>query len=71
MMKFAFKFFDIDNSGLITVEDIVEIFKDNVKSDKDATSEFNKIINSIDKDENGKIDFEDFSKFMENFLKNL
>ena len=71
MMKFAFNFFDIDNSGLITVEDIVEIFKDNVKSDKDATSEFNKIINAIDKDENGKIDFEEFSKFMENFLNNL
>lgn len=71
MLRFAFNFFDIDNSGLITLEDIKEIFKDNVKRDKEAASEFNKILNTVDKDKNGKIDFEEFRQFMESLLNNL
>ena len=71
MLKYAFNFFDIDNSGLITVEDIIELFKDNVKSNFDGSSEFNKIISSIDKNENGEIDFDEFSKFMKNLLEEL
>ena len=69
MIRFAFNFFDLDNSGLITVEDIFSLFKDNVKSEKDADVEFKKIISVIDIDENGKIEFEEFSKFMKSLLE--
>ena len=71
MLKLAFDFFDIDNSGLITVEDIIQLFKDNVKINKEASSEFQKIIQTIDKNEKGKIDYEQFSIFMKNLLEQL
>ena len=71
MLKFAFDFFDVDNSGLITVEDIREIFKDNINCDKKATDEFNNIIQVIDKDNDGKINYDEFSTFMQTLLEQL
>ena len=71
MLKFAFDFFDVDNSGLITVEDIREIFKDNVNCDKKATDEFNNIIKIIDTDNDGKINYDEFSTFMKTILEEL
>ena len=69
MIKFAFNFFDTNNNGLITVEDIFELFKDNVKSEKEASEEFKKIISSIDINENGEIDLDEFTKFMKTLLE--
>lgn len=69
MIKFAFNFFDVNNNGLITVEDIFELFKDNVKSEKEASEEFKKIISSIDINENGEIDLDEFTKFMKTLLE--
>ena len=71
MIKLAFNFFDIDNSGSISVEDIFELFKENVDTRIDASSEFKKIISSIDIDENGQIDYEEFHKFMKTLLEEV
>ena len=71
MIKLAFNFFDIDNSGSISVDDIFELFKENVDTGIDASSEFTKIIKSIDIDENGYIDYEEFSKFMKTLLEEV
>ena len=71
MLKFAFNFFDQDKSGLITVEDITELFKNSSDPNKDVSEELKKIMNTLDKDENGKIDFEEFSKFMKTILEEL
>ena len=69
MIRFAFNFFDVNSNGLITVDDIFELFKDNAKNEKEAYEEFKKIISSIDIDENGQIDFDEFTKFMKTLLE--
>ena len=71
MMKSAFNFFDLDKSGLITIEDITELFKENIKDDTKANEELKKIIQSVDKDSDGKIDLEEFSIFMKTILEKL
>ena len=71
MIKLAFNFFDIDNSGTISVDDIFELFKENVHIGIDASSEFKKIISSIDINENGQIDYEEFHKFMKTLLEEV
>ena len=71
MMKFAFNFFDTEKTGLITVEDIIELFKDSTDEDIDATKEFTKLISAVDLDSNGKIDFNEFSTFMTSLLEKL
>ncbi len=67
-IKFAFNFFDQDKSGLITIEEIMHIFKDNSDKNKETLNEFKKIMNSLDKDSDGKINLEEFSKFMKSLL---
>jgi calcium-dependent protein kinase len=68
-IRFAFNFFDQDKSGLITIDEITELFKDNTDKDIDATKEFKKIIDSLDKDSDGRINIEEFSKFMKALLE--
>ncbi len=68
-IKLAFNFFDKDKSGLITIDEIIELFKDNTDNDIDAMNEFKKIVESLDKDDDGKIDLEEFSKFMKTILE--
>ena len=69
MIRFAFNFFDVDNSGKITMNDIIQLFKDNVKYEKEAENEFKKIIELVDIDSDGQISFEEFSKFMKSVLE--
>ena len=69
--RFAFNFFDPKKSGFITVKDITHLFKDSCEKDADLPTELNKLLDSIDINKNGKIDFEEFSNFMKNFLEQL
>ena len=69
MMKFAFNFFDQDKSGLITIDEITDIFKENTDDDVEASNLFKNIISSIDKDSDGKIDFNEFSILMKTLLE--
>ena len=72
MLKFAFNFFDVDKSGTITIEKISALFKeDNSKNEKEATEELKNIIKSIDKNDDGEINFEEFSQLMKSLLNNL
>ena len=71
MMKFAFNFFDQDKSGLITIDEMIEIFKDNADDNIDINKEFKNLIGSLDSDSDGKIDFNEFSLFMKNLLEQL
>ena len=72
MIKLAFNFFDVSNDGLITFEDIIELFHDNtdMEKDKEAKEEFEKIIKSFDANNEGKINLEVFSNFMKVLLEN-
>lgn len=71
MMKFAFNFFDTEKTGLINIEDLIELFKDSTDEDIDATKEFTKLISAVDLDSNGKIDFNEFSTFMSSLFEKL
>jgi Ca2+-binding EF-hand superfamily protein len=74
MLKFAFNFFDKDKNGSISVEEIEDLFKDNttyVNDDKALSSELKKIIEKLDKDKDGLIDFKDFSSFMKSLLEKI
>ena len=69
MIKFAFNFFDQDKSGIITIDEIEDLFKDNILDDFESSNEFKRIVSSVDKDSDGKIDYEEFSTFMKTLLE--
>ena len=71
MLKFAFNFFDKDNNGLITIEEILKLFKNNKYNDNDFSNEIKKIMKMIDKNDDGDINFEEFSQFMKKLLEQL
>ena len=67
VLKFAFKYFDKENNGVITIKEISCVFKDHIKT-KDITETLNKIISEVDEDGDGKITFEKFCKLMRNII---
>ena len=69
VLKFAFRFFDKDNSGKIDFEEIEKVFKKSV-TDKDHVEEaLNKIIYEADLNRDGKISFDEFSRVMKKMLE--
>ena len=58
IIKFTFNFFDKDRSGEITVEELTDIFG------KNNEDQLIQIVNEVDLDKNGKIDFEEFREMM-------
>ena len=69
VLKFAFRFFDKDNSGKIDFDEIEKVFKKSV-TDKDHVEEaLNKIIYEADLNRDGKISFEEFSLVMKKMLE--
>ena len=71
MLKFAFNFFDKNKNGSISVEEIKDLFKDNTTDDKALSSELKKIIEKLDEDNDGLIDFKEFSSFMKSLLEKI
>ena len=67
VLKFAFKYFDKENNGVITIKEISCIFKDHIKTN-DITETLNKIIFEVDEEGNGKITYEKFCKLMKNII---
>ena len=67
-LKFAFRFFDKDNSGKIDLKEIETVFKNSVNDKEHMEEAFNKIIFEVDKNRDGKISFEEFSKVMKKML---
>ena len=63
ILKFAFQYFDKDNSGEITLGELETIFKDNINS-KDCQTELEKILNEVDSNNDKVIDFEEFKKLL-------
>ena len=68
VLKFAFRFFDKDNSGKIDLKEIETVFKNSVSDKEHMEEAFNKIIFEVDKNRDGKISFEEFSKVMKKML---
>ena len=69
VLKFAFRFFDKDNSGKIDLKEIETVFKNSVSDKEHMEEAFNKIIFEVDKNRDGKISFEEFSKVMKKMLE--
>ena len=64
-LKFAFKYFDKDNKGEITADDLCSIFS----GDDISKSELDKVRKTVKSiSQNEKINFDDFSKIMRSFL---
>jgi len=67
LLKYAFQYFDKDNSGEITIDELASIFKDHIKN-KDCKKELNSILKEVDINNDRVIDFEEFTKLMINLL---
>ncbi len=69
ILKFAFRYFDKDNSGEISYDEIEEVFKSSVQ-DGNVKESLSKIISEVDTNGDGIISFEEFVNIMNKLLKN-
>ena len=69
VLKFAFRFFDKDNSGKIDIGEIEKVFKKSITDQNHVEEALNKIIYEVDVNRDGKISFEEFSKVMKKMLE--
>ena len=67
VLRFAFKYFDQNDSGEITYESISSIFKEHIKS-KRIDESLKKIMDEVDKNKDGKIEYPDFCELMRKIL---
>ena len=67
VLKFAFKYFDTNNSGEITYESIKSIFKEHIKS-ASIDESLKKIMDEVDKNKDGRINYDDFCELMKKIL---
>jgi calcium-dependent protein kinase len=66
-LKFAFDFYDKDKNGFITLDELNEVFnKEN--GNEFSKDEFKKIIDEVDLNKDGFIDFEEFKIMMNKIL---
>ena len=68
ILEFAFKFFDKDNSGEITLNEIKEVFLNSVVKRSEEENSFKKIILEVDKDRDGKISYKEFEIMMKKLI---
>ena len=66
VLNYAFKYFDKDNKGAITIDDISKIFKNHLNT-SDINEGLKKIISEVD-DGDGKITYDKFCKIMKNII---
>ena len=69
-LKFAFNYFDRDESGDISFEEIKERFTQNAKNvNEEVDKELKEIFDSIDINGDGSISFNEFCKMMKNIMQ--
>ena len=70
ILKFSFKYFDKDNNGEITIDEISVIFKEHLKTKgkERINEELKNILSEVDEDGNGKITYDKFCKLMKNLV---
>ena len=70
ILRFAFRYFDKDNSGEITFDEIEEVFKDSVTKKSKVKNYLSSIIKQVDSNGDGKISFDEFSAIMMQMFAN-
>ena len=69
VLRFAFRYFDKDNSGEITFDEIEQVFKKNIADKNKVRQGLEQIINEVDINGDGLISFEEFSIVMRKMLR--
>ena len=70
-LKFAFSYFDVENNGVITFEELKKRFLQNRNNNNDyIEKELKKVYDSIDVNHKGNVTFNEFCKMMKNILRN-
>ena len=69
ILRFAFRYFDKDNSGEITFNEIEELFTQSIEDKNKVHETLSKIIKEVDINNDGNINFEEFSKVMKRMIK--
>ena len=69
VLKFAFKYFDKDNSGEITFDEIEKLFYKNIPDKKKVHDTLKAIIKEVDINNDKKISYREFSHVMQAMIK--
>ena len=69
VLRFAFRYFDKDNSGEITFDEIEEVFKESIADKTKIHQALEQIINEVDANGDGIISFNEFADIMRKMLK--
>ena len=68
ILRFAFRYFDKDDSGEITLDEIEQLFCQNIQNKKYVHDNLKSIIQEVDRNSDDKINFEEFSKIMKKMI---
>ena len=68
VLRYAFRYFDKDNSGEITIDEIEEVFKESISDKTKIHDSLQQIINEVDANGDGVIDFNEFVFIMKKML---
>ena len=69
VLRFAFRYFDKDGSGEITFDEIEELFSQSITDKTMVHETLSNIIKEVDINNDGKINFDEFSKVMKKMLR--
>jgi calcium-dependent protein kinase len=69
VLKFAFRFFDKDNSGEIEFNEIKALFSRSIEDKASVEQTLNQIIKEVDINNDGKINFKEFSIVMKKMIQ--
>jgi calcium-dependent protein kinase len=69
ILRFAFRYFDKDNSGEIDFNEIETVFKQSITDKNKVHESLKKIINEVDQNGDNKIDFNEFVSIMKKMIK--
>ncbi len=69
VLRFAFRYFDKDDSGEITFNEIEDVFRESIADKNKVHESLEKIIGEVDANGDGVISFEEFSNIMKKMLK--
>ena len=69
ILKYAFRYFDKDNNGEITINEIEEVFENCIDDKKKFHGTLKQIIEEVDSNNDGVISYEEFSNVMKKMMK--